>query len=34
MAGLRLADVDVVQLYDCYTFTVVVCLRTTGSARG
>jgi acetyl-CoA acetyltransferase len=30
MAGLRLADVDVVQLYDCYTFTVVVCLEDYG----
>ena len=30
MAGLTLADVDVVQLYDCYTFTVVVCLEDYG----
>jgi acetyl-CoA acetyltransferase len=30
MAGLRLADVDVVQLYDCYTFTVIVCLEDYG----
>jgi acetyl-CoA acetyltransferase len=30
MAGLSLRDVDVVQLYDCYTFTVVVCLEDYG----
>jgi hypothetical protein len=30
MAGLTLADVDVVQLYDCYTFTVLVCLEDYG----
>ena len=30
MAGLRLADVDVVELYDCYTFTVLVTLEDYG----
>jgi acetyl-CoA acetyltransferase len=30
MAGLELPDVDVVELYDCYTFTVVVCLEDYG----
>jgi acetyl-CoA acetyltransferase len=30
MAGLTLADVDVVQLYDCYTFTVLVTLEDYG----
>jgi acetyl-CoA acetyltransferase len=30
MAGIRLADVDVVQLYDCYTFTVLVTLEDYG----
>ena len=30
MAGLTLADVDVVELYDCYTFTVVVSLEDYG----
>jgi acetyl-CoA acetyltransferase len=30
MAGLSLADVDVVELYDCYTFTVLVCLEDYG----
>jgi acetyl-CoA acetyltransferase len=30
MADLSLRDVDVVQLYDCYTFTVVVCLEDYG----
>ncbi len=29
-AGVRLADVDVVQLYDCYTFTVLVTLEDYG----
>jgi acetyl-CoA acetyltransferase len=30
MAGVTLADVDVVQLYDCYTFTVLVMLEDYG----
>jgi acetyl-CoA acetyltransferase len=30
MAGVGLADVDVVQLYDCYTFTVLVSLEDYG----
>lgn len=30
MAGIELKDVDVVQLYDCYTFTVLVCLEDYG----
>ena len=30
MAGIELRDVDVVQLYDCYTFTVVVTLEDYG----
>jgi acetyl-CoA acetyltransferase len=30
MAGLRIADVDVAQLYDCYTFTVVLTLEDYG----
>ncbi len=30
MAGLALADVDVVELYDCYTFTVLVSLEDYG----
>ncbi len=30
MAGVALADVDVVQLYDCYTFTVLVTLEDYG----
>jgi len=30
MAGLTLSDVDVVQLYDCYTFTVLVSLEDYG----
>jgi acetyl-CoA acetyltransferase len=30
MAGVALADVDVVQLYDCYTYTVVVTLEDYG----
>lgn len=30
MAGVTLRDVDVVQLYDCYTFTVIVCLEDYG----
>ncbi|HYD48489.1 MAG TPA: thiolase family protein [Terriglobales bacterium] len=30
MAGITLADIDVVELYDCYTFTVLVCLEDYG----
>lgn len=30
MAGVTLADIDVVQLYDCYTYTVVVSLEDYG----
>lgn len=30
MAGLRLSDVDVAELYDCYTFTVLVSLEDYG----
>ena len=30
MAGITLDDVDVVELYDCYTFTVVVSLEDYG----
>jgi acetyl-CoA acetyltransferase len=30
MAGVSLRDIDVVQLYDCYTFTVIVCLEDYG----
>jgi len=30
MAGITLKDVDVVELYDCYTFTVLVCLEDYG----
>lgn len=30
MAGIGLADVDVVELYDCYTFTVIVTLEDYG----
>ncbi len=30
MAGLSLADVDVIELYDCYTFTVIVTLEDYG----
>ncbi|MCK6557295.1 thiolase family protein [Candidatus Binatia bacterium] len=33
MAGLTLADVDVVELYDCYTFTVIVCLEDYGFCK-
>jgi acetyl-CoA acetyltransferase len=33
MAGLTLADVDVVELYDCYTFTVLVCLEDYGFCK-
>jgi acetyl-CoA acetyltransferase len=30
MAGIALPDIDVVELYDCYTFTVLVCLEDYG----
>jgi acetyl-CoA acetyltransferase len=30
MAGVQLADIDVVELYDCYTFTVLVSLEDYG----
>jgi len=30
MAGVGLHDIDVVELYDCYTFTVLVCLEDYG----
>ncbi len=30
MAGVTLNDIDVVELYDCYTFTVLVCLEDYG----
>jgi acetyl-CoA acetyltransferase len=30
MAGITLRDIDVVELYDCYTFTVLVCLEDYG----
>jgi len=30
MAGLRIADVDVAELYDCYTYTVVITLEDYG----
>lgn len=30
MAEVELADIDVVELYDCYTFTVLVCLEDYG----
>jgi acetyl-CoA acetyltransferase len=33
MAGVTLADVDVVELYDCYTFTVLVCLEDYGFCK-
>jgi acetyl-CoA acetyltransferase len=33
MAGITLADVDVVELYDCYTFTVLVCLEDYGFCK-
>jgi acetyl-CoA acetyltransferase len=33
MAGIGLRDVDVVELYDCYTFTVVVTLEDYGFCR-
>jgi acetyl-CoA acetyltransferase len=30
MAGIGIQDIDVVELYDCYTFTVLVCLEDYG----
>ena len=33
MAGITLADVDVVELYDCYTFTVLVTLEDYGFCK-
>ena len=30
MAGVELADIDVVELYDCYTFTVLITLEDYG----
>jgi acetyl-CoA acetyltransferase len=33
MAGIALQDVDVVELYDCYTFTVLVCLEDYGFCK-
>ena len=33
MAGVTLADVDVVELYDCYTFTVLVTLEDYGFCK-
>lgn len=33
MAGVTLDDFDVVELYDCYTFTVLVCLEDYGFCR-
>jgi acetyl-CoA acetyltransferase len=33
MAGMTLADVDVVELYDCYTFTVLVTLEDYGFCK-
>lgn len=33
MAGVTLADIDVVELYDCYTFTVLVCLEDYGFCK-
>lgn len=33
MAGKSLADIDVVELYDCYTFTVIVCLEDYGFCK-
>ncbi len=33
MAGLGLDDIDVVELYDCYTFTVLVCLEDYGFCK-
>jgi acetyl-CoA acetyltransferase len=33
MAGMTLDDIDVVELYDCYTFTVLVCLEDYGFCK-
>lgn len=33
MAGMTIKDIDVVELYDCYTFTVLVCLEDYGFCR-
>ncbi|HVM97647.1 MAG TPA: thiolase family protein [Candidatus Acidoferrales bacterium] len=33
MAGIELNDIDVVELYDCYTFTVLVCLEDYGYCK-
>ncbi len=33
MAGVTLNDIDVVELYDCYTFTVLVCLEDYGFCK-
>ena len=33
MAGVTLGDIDVVELYDCYTFTVLVCLEDYGFCK-
>ncbi|MFQ5667926.1 MAG: thiolase family protein [Candidatus Binatia bacterium] len=33
MAGVTLEDIDVVELYDCYTFTVLVCLEDYGFCK-
>jgi len=33
MAGVTLQDIDVVELYDCYTFTVLICLEDYGFCK-
>ena len=33
MAGIGLDDIDIVELYDCYTFTVLVCLEDYGFCK-
>jgi acetyl-CoA acetyltransferase len=33
MAGIALTDIDIVELYDCYTFTVLVCLEDYGFCK-
>jgi acetyl-CoA acetyltransferase len=33
MAGITLQDIDVVELYDCYTFTVLICLEDYGFCK-